>query len=73
MVVSTLRVMSQRGEPPAVIAAFTFGVVLIILFASSALDNAKKKRLAEFEEVDAPKPSFPVPSIPSTHELSQGN
>ena len=73
MVVSTLRVMSQRGEPPAVIAAFTFGVVLIILFASSALDNAKKKRLAEFEEVDASKPSFPVPSIPSTHELSQGN
>ena len=73
MVVSTLRVMSQRGEPPAVIAAFTFGVVLIILFASSALDNAKKKRLAEFEEVDAPKPSFPVPSIPSTHEFSQGN
>ena len=73
MVVATLRVMSQRGEPRAIIAAFTFGVVLVILSATSALDNAKKKRLAEFENVDAAKPSFPVPSIPSTHELGQGN
>ena len=77
MVVSTLRVMSQRGEPRAVVAAFTFGIVLIVLLATSALDSAKKKRLAEFADVDSlelPKPSFPVPSLPSsTHELNQGN
>ncbi len=66
MVVATLRVLSQRGEPRALIAAFTFGIVLLILMASSLYERSVN-RSKENEEIAlaniATRPSFPVPSI----------
>jgi NADH-quinone oxidoreductase subunit H len=46
----------------------TFGfagvVVLLVLFASTAFENAKKKR-ESFEHPEAAAPDFAVPSLPS--------
>jgi NADH-quinone oxidoreductase subunit H len=65
MVVSSLRVMSQRGTSRVVIAAFTFGILLIIFSATSLFDKNKQKvKREKAESLKAfPAPSFPVPSL----------
>jgi NADH-quinone oxidoreductase subunit H len=64
MVVSTLRVMSQRGSSRFAIMSFTFAVVLIYFVIASFMDKAKEKVKAEAVVKDSPAPNFPVPEIP---------
>ena len=64
MVVSTLRVMSQRNAGRVAITGFTIGVVLVILAASSLFENSKKRQAREDELGEVAVPSFPVPQIP---------
>ena len=64
MVVSTLRVMSQRNAGRVAITGFTIGVVLVILAASSLFENSKKRQAREDELGEVAVPSFPVPEIP---------
>ena len=64
MVVSTLRVMSQRNAGRVAITGFTIGVVLVILAASSLFENSKKRQAREDEHGEVAAPSFPVPEIP---------
>jgi NADH-quinone oxidoreductase subunit H len=63
MVVSTLRVMSQRNYGRTTILAFTFGIVILILAAASLFDSAKRKRIMADEIGDLAPPSFPIPEI----------
>ena len=64
MIVSTLRVLSQQGAPRAVLIGFSFGIVLLVLAASSLLESAKKRRAIEDAIGEFPAPTFPVPAIP---------
>ncbi len=65
LIVATLRVLSLRQAPQAVLLGFTLGIVLMVLAASSLYDSAKikaqekEKEIAYFDE-----PSFPVPALP---------
>jgi NADH-quinone oxidoreductase subunit H len=63
MIVSTLRVMSQRGTSRAIIIAFTAGVVLLILLISSLYESSKKRSEEGSALGDVPTPSFPVPDL----------
>ena len=65
LVVSTLRVMSQRNESRMVIAGFTVGIVLIIVAITSFYESSKKKQAILDQIGDFPEPSFPVPAIPN--------
>jgi NADH-quinone oxidoreductase subunit H len=69
VVVATLRLMTQQGASQFLIAAFTGGVVLAVLFATSIYESSKKRteELARFVP-DMPAPSFPVPALPSRKE-----
>ena len=75
MIVSTLRVMSQRGTSRAIIIAFTAGVVLLILLVSSLFESSKKRAEKRDEIGDVPTPSFPVPDLArfTSAELEQRN
>ena len=64
MIVSTLRVLSQQGAPRAVLIGFSFGIVLLVLAASSLFESAKKRRALEDAIGEFPAPTFPVPAIP---------
>ena len=64
MVVSTLRVMSQRNEGKVIITSFTVGVVLVVLAVSSLFESAKNRREREDALGEVAAPSFPVPEIP---------
>jgi NADH-quinone oxidoreductase subunit H len=64
MIVSTLRVLSQQGAPRAVLIGFSFGIVLLVLAASSLFESAKKRRAIEDAIGEFPAPTFPVPAIP---------
>ena len=75
MVVSSLRVMSQQGTSRMVVYAFTAGIAVLVLVASSLYDRSK--RLAEEQLHDlgeVPAPTFPVPSLPeqSAHTTLRG-
>jgi NADH-quinone oxidoreductase subunit H len=66
LVVATLRLMTQQGASQFMIAAFTGTVVLAVLLAMSIYDSTKKKAEERAHDVgDMPKPSFPVPSLPT--------
>jgi len=75
MIVSTLRVMSQRGTSRAIIVAFTAGVVLLILLISTLFESSQKRAEKRDALGDVPAPSFPVPDLARfTHsELEQRN
>ena len=64
MVVSTLRIMSQRNTGRPIIMGFTVGVVLIVLAVTSLFDSAKRRRREADARGELPEPSFPVPAIP---------
>ena len=64
MVVSTLRIMSQRNTGRPVIMGFTIGVVLIVLAVTSLFDSAKRRRREADALGEVSEPSFPVPAIP---------
>ena len=64
MVVSTLRIMSQRNTGRPIIMGFTVGVVLIVLAVTSLFDSAKRRRREADALGELPEPSFPVPAIP---------
>jgi NADH-quinone oxidoreductase subunit H len=63
MIVSTLRLMSQHQTSKMVVAAFVFGVVLIIFAVSTLVDRSKARgKAADAAEIAAHRaPSFPVP------------
>ena len=63
LVVATLRVMSARGEPRAMIAAFTFGVVLVIMAASSLYERSVRNTSIDQIPDSSTEPSFPVPHV----------
>jgi NADH-quinone oxidoreductase subunit H len=63
LVVATLRVMSARGEPRSVIAAFTFGVVLVIMAASSLYERSVRNTSIDQIPDSSTEPSFPVPHV----------
>ena len=65
MVVSTLRVMSQRNVGRMATAGFTLGVVILIIAASSLLDSNNRRKAREDELGEQLAPSFPVPEIPA--------
>jgi NADH-quinone oxidoreductase subunit H len=69
MVVATLRLMTQEGAPQYLIAAFTGGVVLAVLAATSLYDSSKRKAgEADRYLPQMPEPSFPVPALPGTNK-----
>ena len=66
LVVATLRLMTQEGAPPFMIAAFTGGVVLAVLAAMSIYDSTKRKAEERAHDVgEMPEPTFPVPALPT--------
>jgi len=65
MIVSTLRVMSQRHTPRAAVFGVTFGIILLLLAANSVMESNKKRRAKSDEIGDVPTPSFPVPELPT--------
>ena len=70
--VATLRLMSQQGASRFLIAAFTGGVVLAVLIATSLYESSKKRSEAAARYVpDMPAPSFPVPALPSRKEVEE--
>ena len=72
IVVATLRLMTQQGAPQYLIAAFTGGVVLAVLIASSIYESNKKRAEEEARFVpDLPAPSFPVPSLPKQGSVTK--
>ena len=65
MIVSTLRVMSQRHTPRAAVFGFTLGVILLLLAANTLMDSNKKRRAREDEIGEVAIPSFPIPELPT--------
>ena len=70
LIVATLRVMQQQGTSKGIIAAFAFGVVLLVMAVSTLVDNAKKKARAPLPA--SPAPDFPVPSLPHVSSIKVG-
>jgi NADH-quinone oxidoreductase subunit H len=72
VVVATLRLMTQEGASQFLIAAFTGGVVLAVLIATSLYESSKKRNeeLARFVP-EMPAPSFPIPALPSRKEVEE--
>jgi NADH-quinone oxidoreductase subunit H len=64
LVVATLRLISTTSQSRVVTFGFAGVVVLLVLFASTAFESAKKKR-ESFEHPEAAAPDFAVPSLPS--------
>jgi NADH-quinone oxidoreductase subunit H len=64
LVVATLRLISTTSQSRLVTFGFAGVVVLLVLFASTAFESAKKKR-ESFEHPEAAAPDFAVPSLPS--------
>ena len=73
MVVSTLRVMSARGEPRSVIAGFTFGVVLLIMAASSLYERSVRQGAAVDIPDSSVEPSFPIPHVSGINRVESTN
>jgi NADH-quinone oxidoreductase subunit H len=73
LVVATLRVMSARGEPRAVIAAFTFGVVLLIMAASSLYERSVRNATIDQIPDSSTEPSFPVPHVAGINRVESIN
>jgi NADH-quinone oxidoreductase subunit H len=73
LVAATLRVMSARGEPRAVIAAFTFGVVLLIMAASSLYERSVRNATIDQIPDSSTEPSFPVPHVAGINRVESIN
>jgi len=73
LVVATLRVMSARGEPRAMIAAFTFGVVLLIMAASSLYERSVRSASIDQIPDSSTEPSFPVPHVAGINRVESIN
>jgi NADH-quinone oxidoreductase subunit H len=73
LVVSTLRVMSARGEPRVLIAAFTFGIVLLIMAATSLYERATRQGNVEGLPDSSAEPSFPVPHVQGINRVESNN
>ncbi len=65
MIVSTLRVMSQRHTPRAAVFGVTLGIILLLLAANSLMESNKKRRAKSDEIGEVSTPSFPVPELPT--------
>ncbi len=65
MIVSTLRVMSQRHTPRAAVFGVTLGIILLLLAANSLVESNKKRRAKSDEIGEVSTPSFPVPELPT--------
>lgn len=73
LIVSTLRALSLRGAPTAVIVGFTGGVVLILLVVGSLFEAAKRKEQEALSSVITEPSHFAVPQLPmsiSTHRVT---
>ena len=66
LIVSTLRVLSQQGAPPALIGSFIFSIALIYVAITTLLDRNKVALLKAAKVVDTQSPDFPVPAIPNS-------
>jgi NADH-quinone oxidoreductase subunit H len=64
VVVATLRALSLRGEPTAVVVGFTIGVVLILLLVASLFESAKRKKEGVLDPKSLESPHFAVPQLP---------
>ena len=72
IIVSTLRALSLRGAPTAVVVGFAGGVVLILLLVASLFESAKRKEQEALESVVTQTSHFAVPQLPmsiSTHRV----
>lgn len=73
MIVATLRTLSSEGASQRVIAAFTFGIVLLVLAGTSLYEKSKKSAEARAKDVgEMPEPSFPIPVMPSEKGIVRG-
>ncbi len=66
MIVSTLRVMSQRQSSTFLLVAFIFSVTFIYIAIASLMDRAKAKTAIESRITNTTAPDFPVPEIPNS-------
>jgi NADH-quinone oxidoreductase subunit H len=66
MIVSTLRVMSQRQSSTFLLVAFIFSVTFIYIAIASLMDRAKAKTAIESRITNTTQPDFPVPEIPNS-------
>ncbi len=73
LVVATLRVMSARGEPRAVVAAFTFGIVMLIMAASSLYERSVRNISIDQIPDSSTEPSFPVPHVAGINRVESIN
>jgi NADH-quinone oxidoreductase subunit H len=73
LVVATLRVMSARGEPRAVVAAFTFGIVMLIMAASSLYERSVRDTSIDQIPDSSSEPSFPVPHVAGINRVESIN
>ena len=73
LVVATLRVMSARGEPRAVVAAFTFGIVMLIMAASSLYERSVRNTSIDQIPDSSTEPSFPVPHVAGINRVESIN
>ena len=73
LVVATLRVMSARGEPRAVVAAFTFGIVMLIMAASSLYERSVRNISIDQIPDISTEPSFPVPHVAGINRVESIN
>jgi NADH-quinone oxidoreductase subunit H len=66
MIVSTLRVLSQRESSNFLVVAFIFSVALIYIAVTTLIDRAKVKTAIESKITNYSEPDFPVPEIPNS-------
>ena len=72
LVVATLRVMSQRGATRIAVAAFTGGVVVVIMLVMTLFDSSKKRNALEDRLGELPAPTFPVPNFGMSRNSNNG-
>ena len=72
LVVATLRVMSQRGATRIAVAAFTGGVVVVIMLVMTLFDSSKKRNALEDRLGELPAPNFPVPNFGMSRNSNNG-
>ncbi len=72
LVVATLRVMSQRGATRIAVAAFTGGVVVVIMLVMTLFDSSKKRNALEDRLGELPAPNFPVPNFGTSRNSNNG-
>jgi predicted membrane protein len=66
MIVSTLRVMSQRQSSTFLLVAFIFSITFVYIGITSFMDKAKIKTAIESKITNSTEPDFPVPEIPNS-------